>query len=92
MAKERLEAELADTKPEIQRLRERVFIGTPTVLKDLPVTSKGPMCSCSETAVPLEEFFTNIEGSARVGNSEDVNKIQVAALQLTDAAKQFYTR
>jgi hypothetical protein len=42
-------------------------------------------------SLPLEEFFTNIEGSARVGNSEDVNKIQVTALQLTDAAKQFYT-
>ena len=90
MAEARLQAELAETKAEIQRLRDRFAIGTPTVHKDLSLISLVPKWSGSETAVPLEEFFSSIEGSARVGNWEDTDKCQVAILKLTDAAKQFY--
>jgi hypothetical protein len=90
MAEARLQAELAETKAEIQRLRERFSIGTPTVHKDLSLISLVPKWSGSETAVPLEEFFSSIEGSALVGNWEDSDKCQVAILKLTDAAKEFY--
>ena len=64
-----LQAELAETKAEIQRLRERVCTGTPTVHKDLSLISSVPKWSGSETA----EFFSSIEDSARVGNWEDAN-------------------
>jgi hypothetical protein len=36
------------------------------------------------------EFFIAVESSARVGNCSDVDKIQVAVLKLTDAARAFY--
>jgi hypothetical protein len=31
-----------------------------------------------------------MEGSAQVGKREDVDEVQLAALKLTDTAKQFY--
>ena len=83
MAEARLQAELAETIAEIQRLMERFSIGTPTVHKDLSLISLVPKWSGSETAVPLEEFFPSIEGSARVGNWEDTDKCQVAIQKLT---------
>jgi len=35
-------------------------------------------------------IFSSIEGSAQIGKREDVDEVQVAALKLTDTAKQFY--
>lgn len=35
-------------------------------------------------------IFSSIEGSAQVGKREDVDEVQVAAIKLTDTAKQFY--
>ena len=90
MPEARLQAELAEAKAEIQRLRERVSKGMPSVHKDFSLISLVPKWSGPETAVPLEEFFSSIEVSVRVGNWEDVDKCQVAILKLTDAAKQFY--
>jgi hypothetical protein len=49
-----------------------------------------PRWAGNEKAIPLHEFFETIEGSARVGNWSDTDKIQVAALKLTDAARAFY--
>jgi len=42
MAEARLQAELVETKAELQRLRDRVSIGTPTVHKDLSLISLVP--------------------------------------------------
>jgi hypothetical protein len=67
MAEARLQAELAETRAEIQRLRERFSIGTPTVHNDLSLISLVPRWLGSETAVTLEELFSSIEGSALVG-------------------------
>jgi hypothetical protein len=58
MAEARLQAELAETKVEMQWLRERVSIGTPTVHKDLSLICLVPKWSVSETGVPLEDFFS----------------------------------
>ena len=66
MAELRLQAELVESKAEIQRLRERMSIGTPTVHREMFFISLVPKWSGSETVVPLEEF-SSIEGSARVG-------------------------
>jgi len=64
----RLQMELAETRAEIQRLREcmSMSLGTPTVHKDMSQISSVRKWSGSESAVPLEEFFSAIEGSARI--------------------------
>ena len=87
---DRLQAELAEAKAELQRLRERVSVGTPTVHKDLSLISLIPKWSGAETGIPLEEFLSLIESSARIGLWEDGDKLQIAALRLTDVARQFY--
>ena len=87
---DRLQAELAEAKAEVQRLRERVYVGTPTVHKDLSLISLIPKWSGAETGIPLEEFLSVIESSARIGLWEDGDKLQIAALRLTDVARQFY--
>jgi len=86
---DRLQAELAEAKAELQRLRERVPVGTPTVHKDLSLISLIPKWSGAETGIPLEEFLSVIESSARIGLWEDGDKLQIAALRLTDVARQF---
>jgi hypothetical protein len=90
MAEARLQAELTETKAELQRLRERFSVGTTTVHKDLSLITLLPKWSGTETAIPLEEFLSSIEGAAQVGMWVDTDKIQVAVLKLSDVAKQFY--
>jgi hypothetical protein len=63
----------------------------PTVTKDLSLVGLIPKWSGSEKAAPLTEFFEAIEGTARIGNWSDADKIQVAVLKLTDAAKAYYS-
>lgn len=90
MAEARLQMELAETKAELQRLRDRVSVGAPAVHKDLSLISLVPKWSGSESGLPLEEFISSIEGAASVGLWEDSDRLQVAILRLSDAAKQFY--
>jgi hypothetical protein len=58
---DRLQAGLAETKAELQRLRKRVSVGTHTVHKDLSLISLIPKWSGAETGIPLEEFLSVIE-------------------------------
>jgi hypothetical protein len=62
----------------------------PTVHKDLLLISLIPKWSRLEAGVPLEEFFSSIEGSAKIGCWEQSDKIRIAILKLTGAAKLFY--
>jgi len=52
-----LQIALAEARWEIERLRERVCVGAPTVHKDLSLVSLVPKFSDSESDVPLEEFI-----------------------------------
>ena len=90
MAEAQLLAELTETKGELERLKERIPAGTPTVHKDLSLIALIPKWSGSETGVPLEEFLSSIESSARMGLWEDADKLEIAILRLSDVAKQFY--
>jgi len=63
MAEAELRAELAKTKAELQRLKERISLGPPTVHKDLSLISLIPKWSGSETGIPLQEFLSSIESS-----------------------------
>ena len=85
-----LQAEMAETKAELQRLRERASVGTHTVHKDLSLILLIPKWSGAETGIPLEEFLSVMESSARIGLWEDEDKLQIALLRLTDVARQFY--
>jgi hypothetical protein len=43
-----------------------------------------------DSVIPLEDFFSNIEGSAQMGHWEESYKLRVAILTLTDSARTFY--
>jgi hypothetical protein len=49
-----------------------------------------PKWSGSESATPLEEFFSSIEGSARIGHWAEADSLQVAVLKLVESARTFY--
>ena len=90
MAEAQLRAELADTKAELQHLKERISVGTPTVHEDLSLISLIPKWSGSETGIPLHEFLSSIESSGRMGLWQDADRLEIAILGLSDVAKQFY--
>jgi len=59
--------------------------------KDLSLVTLVPKWSGSETALPNQEFFEAIEGSGKIGNWTEADQIQMCALELTDAARAFYS-
>ena len=62
-----------------------------TVSKDLSLVSLVPKWSGGETALPINEFFEILEGSAAIGNWTEADQKQVFVLKLTDAARAFYS-
>ena len=90
MTDARLQAKLAKSKIEIQKLREHLCMGTPTVYKDLSLISLFPKWSGLESAVPLEEFFDSIESSAQVGRWNEIDRLRIATILLTETAEMFY--
>ena len=89
MADACLQVQLEESKQEIQRLRERLSLGNPTVHKDLSLVSLVPKWSAAKTAVPLDEFFASIDGTAQIGR-EQSDCVRIAFLNLTNAARSFY--
>jgi len=67
MAYAQLQQELEESKSEIQRLRERMSLGAPTVQKDLSLISLIPRWSGSDSTNSLEEFILTLEVSAHIG-------------------------
>ena len=82
--------ELVEPRAEIARLRERIATIVPTVHKDLSLISLVPKWSGAETATPLEEFISSIDGEAKIGRWDDADRLQVPVLRLLDPAKAFY--
>jgi hypothetical protein len=81
--------QIARLQLEVQQLQSQVLGRTP-VSKDLSLVALIPKWSGNEAAVPLHEFIDTIEGSARIGNWSDADKIQVCVLTLTDTARAYY--
>ena len=77
----RLEAELAETKMELQRLRESISPGTPTLHKDLSLVTLIPKWSGSDSSVTLEEFLSSVELGARIGRWVHADKREISALK-----------
>jgi hypothetical protein len=90
MAEAQLRAELAETKAQLQRLKEQISAGKPTFYKDLSLISLIPKWSGSETGIPLEEFLSSIESSGRMCLWREADKLEIAILRLSEVAKQFY--
>ena len=67
----RLQAELAEKKAELNRLRESLSVATPVVHKDLSLVSLVPKWSGSDTSISLEEFFSSIESASRIGKWQE---------------------
>ena len=59
--------------------------------KDLSLVSLVPKWSCGESARPIQEFFDTTDVSAAIGNWTQAVMKQVCALELTDAARAFYS-
>jgi len=87
---ERLRIELEESKAEIARLRDRLAMGVPPIHKDLSLISLIPKWSGAETAAPLEEFLSSIEGAAKMGRDGPRKTVQLATLRLLDPARAFY--
>jgi len=75
MAEAHLQAELTDAKAEVQRLKDRVPIGTPTVHKDLSLITLVSKWTGTDAAVTLEEFISSVESSTRHGRWEESDKV-----------------
>jgi len=92
MADACLQAELAEANLEVQQLKDRMSVGTPTVHKDLSLFTLVPKCPGTDAAVTLEEFISSIESSARKGRWEEADKVEIALLKFAGSAKTFYKR
>jgi hypothetical protein len=90
MAEGRWQAELMETKNELQRLRESIVLGIATLNKELFLVVLVPKWSRSDPAIPFEEFLSSIEAAARIERWQDADKREIAALKLTDSVKLFY--
>jgi hypothetical protein len=85
-----LQAQLAESKAEVARLRERLSIGVPTVHKDLSLVSLVPRWSGAESATPLEEFIERIDSAAQLDRWTSADCVRVAILKLAEPARSFY--
>ena len=82
--------EIAESRAEINRLREQLSSGMHTVHKDLSLISLVPKWSGGENATPLEEFLASIDRAALLGKWQDKDCMSIAVLRLADPAKAFY--
>jgi len=90
MSEALLLAELTETKAEVQCLSERMSLGTPSVHNGLSLITLVPKWSGTNSAVPLEEFFSSIDSGARIGRWQDRDCFEIPALKLVDSARVFY--
>ena len=81
---------MAEAKFEVQRLKDRMPVGTRTVHKDLSLITLVPKWTGTDAAVTLEEFISSIESSASIGRWEETVKAETALLKLAGSDKTFY--
>src|SRR5215510_9760964 len=58
--------------------------------KDLSLVTLVPKWGGTDKSSPLEEFLDVIDGTAKIGNWTEADKIHVCVLRLTDNARDFY--
>ena len=82
MAYAQLQTEVEESKLEVQILRGRMSLGTPTVHRDLSVIALIPKWAGSEPTKHLEKFRLTLEASARIGRWEPENTVDIITLKL----------
>jgi len=82
MAYAQLQKEVEESKLEIQRLRQRMSLGAPTIHKELSLIALIPKWPCSEPTNHLEKFILTLEASVRIGRRETKNTVEIIALKL----------
>jgi hypothetical protein len=60
MAEAKLTADLLEARAELQRLRDSISVGAPTIHKDMSLITLIPKWTGSDSAVTLEEFLASI--------------------------------
>jgi hypothetical protein len=85
-----LQAQLAESKAEVARLRDHLSTGIPIVHKDLSLVSLVPRLSGAESAISLEEFLDSVDNAAQLGRWTSSDCVRVAVLKLAEPAKSFY--
>jgi hypothetical protein len=86
---DRLRAELAESRAEVDRLRERMADVMSSVHKELSLISLVQKWPGAESAAPPEEFLASIDAAAKIGRWQDAGCLQIAALRLTETVKTF---
>jgi hypothetical protein len=86
----RLQTELAESKAEIQSLKERLSVGVSAVHKNLSLIALIPKWGGSESGETLEVFISTVDTSARIGNWGCKTTLEIAILKLSGSAKMFY--
>jgi len=76
MAYAQLQQELEESKSEIQRLRERMSQGAPTVHKELSLISLIPRWPGTQPTNSLEKFILTLEDFARIGRREPKDTLE----------------
>jgi len=76
MAYAQLQKEVEESKLEIQRLKERMFLGAPTIHKEISLIAHIPEWSGSDSTNSLEEFILTLEAPARIGRREPKNRLK----------------
>jgi len=76
LAYAQLQQELEEPKSEIQRLRERMSQGAPTVHKELLLISLIARWPGSEPTISLENFILTLEAFARIGRREPKDTLE----------------
>jgi hypothetical protein len=85
-----LQAQLADSKADIARPRDRLSVGVPTVHKDFSLVSLVPKWPGRESGSPLEGFLGSIDSAAELGRWTSTDCGRVAVLKIAGAARSFY--
>ena len=90
MAEERLEAELADVKAEVQRSKDSLPEGNLALHKCLSLINLVPKRAGSDSVVTIEELISSIDSSAHLGSCEGKDQVEIAVLKLAGSAETFY--
>jgi len=90
MAEAKLKQELAESKEELDKLKQQMLSGMNTVHKDFSLITLVPKWSGPENATPLAEFLASIVRAELVWRWDEADCLNIAVLRIADLAKAFY--
>jgi hypothetical protein len=86
---EAIAQQMVRLQAEIQNLQAQVQSRS-SATKDMTLVALVPKWAGNHKGIPVNKFFEIIESTAKIGNWAPEDKIRVAALKLTDAARAYY--